>query len=75
MLTVDIHAFILDQLADAEHAEHQAIYGPFFPEDNVTPEYLRDYARQCVELATLVQESPPHVARALIKNFIAGKGN
>jgi hypothetical protein len=73
MLTIDIHAFILDQLADAEHAERQAISGPYDPGRGITRASLQSYARDCVELATLVQKASPALARSIIRNHIAGK--
>lgn len=36
-----------DLLADAVSAEHQAKNGPFYPERDITPEFLRAYAKRC----------------------------
>lgn len=37
-----------DLLRDAEHAEHQAAHGPYYP--NVTRESLTAYAQYCRDL-------------------------
>ncbi len=36
-----------DQLADAAHAEKQAVDGPFYPEKGITRESLLAYAAAC----------------------------
>jgi hypothetical protein len=39
--------WVLDLLSDADHAERQAVDGPFYPERGITPESLRAYASAC----------------------------
>ena len=61
-----------DLLVDIEHAEPQALNGPFFPEKGITADSLRAYARDCrAQLARLHAYS--NHSSQLINAFIAGK--
>lgn len=52
-----VAAWQADLLADAEHAEKQAITGPFYPDRDITPQTLRAYALHCRQQADRPEES------------------
>ena len=53
-------AAIADLLNDAEASEKQAKEGPFFPERNITPGTLLEYAKECRQIAERYSQGGAH---------------